>query len=46
MTDKKLKAPPIKAPIEDHKKHAEEVLADEKYKVKPEDFPDTDEANP
>jgi len=50
MPDKKPyadpKAPKLTAPIEEHKKHAEEVLADEKHKTKPEDFPDTDEANP
>ena len=47
VKDQKKPAPKAKAPIEDHKKHVEEFLADEKYKVKPATLNDTsDEAKP
>jgi len=40
-------APLDNAPIADHKKHAEEVLADEDYKKKPANYQDrNDEAKP
>jgi hypothetical protein len=40
-------APRIDAPIEEQKKHAEEVLEDEEYKKKPDDFQElNDEAQP
>jgi len=42
------KAPKLEAPIHEHKKHAEEVLAIEEYKIKPPNHPviETDQANP
>ena len=36
------KAPRLSAPIEEHKRHAEEVLAHEAYKHKPEGHPDVE----
>jgi len=35
VKDQQKPPPKAKAPIEDHKRHADEVLADEAYKVKP-----------
>ena len=39
-------APKTKAPIEEHKKHADEFLAKEEYKQQPEGYRPTDEAKP
>jgi hypothetical protein len=40
-------APRPSAPIEEHRKHAEAFLKDERYKVKPEKLQDrSDEAKP
>lgn len=47
MPKKLPKAPVAKAPIEEHRKHAEEVLAREEHKTKPAGFQDRfDEAKP
>ena len=35
-------APKTKAPIEEHKKHADEFLAREEHKVKPKGYPTPD----
>lgn len=41
------KAPPLKAPVEEHRKHAEEVLARPEHKTPPAGFQDRfDEAKP
>lgn len=40
-------APKANAPIEEHRKHADEILADDKFKQKPETLNDkSDEAKP
>jgi hypothetical protein len=40
-------APKATAPVEEHRRHADEVIADEKYKQKPAALNDrSDEANP
>jgi len=43
----KKPAPRTNAPVKDHKKHADEILADEKYKKKPDTYQElNDEAKP
>jgi hypothetical protein len=47
VKDQKKPAPKTTAPIEDHKKHADEFLANEKYKVRPATLNErNDEAKP
>ena len=38
----KDKAPPAKAPIEDHKRHAAELLERPEHKTKPTGYPELD----
>ena len=44
MTAKKKVAPTTSAPIEEHRKHAEEFLLREEHKTKPVGYQPTDEA--
>jgi len=40
-------APTVDAPIEEQKKHADEILADEEYQKKPDEYQEkNDEAQP
>jgi hypothetical protein len=44
VKDQKKPAPKAKAPIEEHKKHADEFLAKDEYKVPPGGYRPTDTA--
>jgi len=46
IKDQKKPAPKANAPVEEHRKHADEILAKDEYKEKPEALGKSDEAKP
>jgi len=46
VKDQKKPAPKAKAPVEEHRKHADEILAMDEYKEKPGALGKSDEAKP